>query len=343
MNNRIETPPPSYPFQHISTDYFEVGHHSYLVIVDRFSGWLIIYHFHYHATSKKLISICRELFATYGVSEELDSDGGPQFPSHEFEQFLNNWSVKHRQSSARYPQSNGRAELGVKSAKRIIMSNTNSDGSLDNDAAARAVLQYRNTPIPEVGLSPAQLLLHRQLRDSIPANPKHLRLHKNWVISAEERERAFASRNKELENNYNRHASNLNPIQTQTPVRVQENGSWTKTGKVVEILPHRRYRIRMDGSGRLTIRNRRFIKEKGGLPFPSPDIPDHNGCNSQNKEEQHWEPSTTPTHTDDQQVAPKKTRLPRMLKNIAPHNNKGIREETDEPRHRARLRGGKEF
>ena len=224
------------------------------------------------------------------------------------------------------------------------MSNTKADGSLDNDAAARAVLQYRNTPIPEVGLSPAQLLLHRQLRDSIPANPKHLRLHRNWVISAEERERAFASKNKELENNYNSQASDLKPIKSQTPVRVQENGCWTKTGKVVEVLPHRRYRIRMDGSGRLTIRNRRFIKEKSGLlPFPSPDIPNPNGSKNQNNERQQWEPTTAPTHTEDQQMVPKKTRLPRMLKNIAPHNNKGIREETDEPRHRARLRGGKEF
>ena len=157
-----------------------------------------------------------------------------------------------------------------------------------------------------------------------------------------------------MENNYNSHANNLKPLKAQTPVRVQENGSWTKTGKVVEVLPYRKYRIRMDGSGRLTIRNRRFIKEKeksGLLPFPSPDLPNPNGSNNQHKECQHWEPNSAPTDTNDNaptdtndnQREPKKTRLPRMLKDIAPYNNKGLREETDEPRHRARLRGGKEF
>ena len=49
--------------------------------------------------------------------------------------------------------SNGRAELFIKAARRIIMNNTNPDGSLNNDKAARAILQYRNTSIPDIGLS----------------------------------------------------------------------------------------------------------------------------------------------------------------------------------------------
>ena len=133
--------------------------HSYLSIVDRFSAWLSIYHFPGSATARQLISICRELFKMYGVCEEISSDGGPQFISGDFKAFLENWGVKHRLSSVDYPQSNGRAELGVKASKRIIAQNTAKNGSLDTDRAARAILQYRNTPLPELGLSPAQLLL----------------------------------------------------------------------------------------------------------------------------------------------------------------------------------------
>ena len=33
-----------------------------------------------------------------------------------------------------------------------------------------------------------------------------------------------------------------------------------KTGVVVERLPHRQYKIRMDGSGRVSLRNRKFLK-----------------------------------------------------------------------------------
>ena len=253
-------PSPSYPFQQICMDYFELEGHSYLVNADRFSGWITVYHFPQSATSRQLISICRASFQSYGVSEELSSDGGPQFTSHDFKQFLEDWGVRHRISSVEYPQSNGRAEVGVKSAKRIIRENASRNGSLDNNNAARAILQYRNTPIPEVGLSPAQMLLHRQLRDSIPTNPKHYRLHKEWILSADEREKAFADRKERTETKYDSTAHPLPQLATKTLVRIQSDGKWNKTGRIVEVLPNRQYRIKVDGSGRVTLRNRRFLK-----------------------------------------------------------------------------------
>ena len=125
--------------------------------MDRLTGWLIIYHLKPNqAKAEKLITICRSLFETYGAPDEISSDGGPPFSAHQFQRFLISWDVKHRVSSVAYPQSNGRAELAVKAAKRIIYGNTGPHGSINNDKAARAVLQYRNTPIQGIGLSPAQ-------------------------------------------------------------------------------------------------------------------------------------------------------------------------------------------
>ena len=95
------------------------------------------------------LSQSTETFQSYGTPEELGSDGGPPFTSLPFIQFLQVWAVKHRLSSAAYPQSNGQAELAVKSAKRIISGNSGAQGLLDNDRAARAILKYRNTPIPK--------------------------------------------------------------------------------------------------------------------------------------------------------------------------------------------------
>ena len=38
-----EAPPsPSYPFQYVVMDYFSLAGHNYLIIGDRFSGWLSI-------------------------------------------------------------------------------------------------------------------------------------------------------------------------------------------------------------------------------------------------------------------------------------------------------------
>ena len=154
-------PPAQYPFQQICADYFQLHGHIYLSVVDRFTGWPIIFHYgRSPPNSSLLIANLRCIFSTYGSPELLFSDGGPPFTSRELKQFFATWCVKTETSSARYPQANGRAELSVKTAKRILEDNTAVDGSLNSDKASQALLQYRNTPIKGFGLSPTQLLFH---------------------------------------------------------------------------------------------------------------------------------------------------------------------------------------
>ncbi|XP_028411560.1 uncharacterized protein LOC114534203 isoform X2 [Dendronephthya gigantea] len=87
------------------------------------------------------------------------------------QQFLKDWSVHHRLSSVAFPHSNCRAEVGVKTMKRILTNNTNHDGTVDTDSLQHAVLQYRNCPDPNTGLSPAQCVFGRPIRDLIPIPP----------------------------------------------------------------------------------------------------------------------------------------------------------------------------
>ena len=56
------------------------------------------------------------------------------------EDFLARWGVDHRISADYNPHSNLRAETGVKTAKRTLMTMTSahSDGSLDWDKVSRA-------------------------------------------------------------------------------------------------------------------------------------------------------------------------------------------------------------
>lgn len=348
-----QSPPPLYPFQQLCLDFFEVGHHRYLVLVDRFSGWIIVY-CPSQPTGKVLAKICREVAQEYGVPEEISSDGGPQFMSSEFQTFMKDWGIHHRLSSVKYPQSNGRAEIGVKAAKRVILNNTNPDGSLDNDLFTKAVLQYRNTPIPELGLSPAQILLHRQLRDSVPSNPRLYRLHKEWVISAAERERAFAKRNQKITTTYNEHTKLLKPLTVRTPVSIQENGKWNRSGRIVEALPNHQYKVRVDGSGRVTLRNRRFLRQNAPLPTISPSL---SPCVPQ--EDDHIEPpqidenisptTSPPTSLNnhgsgiDQSLHGNTSqgKMSKLLKRLEDHNNRGFTEDAGRTSHR--LRGGKEY
>ena len=123
---------PKYPFQCICSDYFGyIGSH-YLIVVDRYSNWLIVERG--REGSKGLIICLRCTFSTFGIPEELSSDGGPEFTANLSQKFLRDWGVSHRKSSVAFPHSNCRAEIGVKSAKRLIMSNTDTNGNLDTDS-----------------------------------------------------------------------------------------------------------------------------------------------------------------------------------------------------------------
>ena len=97
-------------------------------------------------------------------------------------------------SSAYHPHSNFRAETAFKTLKRLISDNVDKSGNLDNDAVAAALLTYRNTPDRDTNMSPAMILFARQLRSNIPCHPDKLRLIKEWIFTASQREQALAKR-----------------------------------------------------------------------------------------------------------------------------------------------------
>jgi len=66
--------------------------------------------------------------------------------------------VHHQISSVAFPHSNCRAEIGVKTAKRLITDNTDPYGELDTNKFQRAILQCRNAPDQDTKLLPAMIL-----------------------------------------------------------------------------------------------------------------------------------------------------------------------------------------
>ena len=140
------------------------------MVVDRFSGWFNVFKSKDGASG--LVTIFTRLFHDMGVPESLTSDGGTTYMSAKFQSFLNCYKVQHRVSSVGFPHANTRSEIAVKTAKRVLRANTSITGELDNVAVTRAILQYRNTPDRDIGMSPAQLLYGRQLRDFLPGKPQ---------------------------------------------------------------------------------------------------------------------------------------------------------------------------
>ena len=150
---------------------------------------------------------------------------GPPFNGWEWKKFLAQWGVRIRQSSANYPQSNGRAELAVKSCKRMLRSNTDSNGNLDTARVTKALLQYRNTPILGLGMSPAYMLFGRPLRDALPSRPNTSALEGRpgslWSEIRQRREIASARKNVKSAEFYNKHKHPLPPLIVGDTVSIQ--------------------------------------------------------------------------------------------------------------------------
>ena len=260
--NRSEPDLPPYPFHTLCADFFSYGGKTYLTLVDKYSNWISIMKPD-RDDSASVIKMLRQFFMIYGVCEVLATDGAKVFTSAEMSAFCLRWGVKQRISSAYYAQSNKRAEVAVKSAKRIIMDNLSRTGSLDTDSFARAILQHRNAPDPETGVSPAEIVFGHPTRDHLPRASYKPRA--SWAELAEKREEAFLSRHYRKCESLNLHATNLKPLLVGQSVYVQNQygtqpTKWGKSGSIVEVLPHSSYLVKIHGSNKVTKRNRRFLR-----------------------------------------------------------------------------------
>ena len=258
---------PDYPFQQIVSDYFQEQGHHYLVIADRFSGWpTLLFCGGSTASSSLLIDTLKTYFSTYGIPEELSSDGGPTYMAYETQKFLSNYGVHHRVSSMAFPHSNQRAELAVKSMKRLLRENIGGDGKLNTDSFQRAVMQYRNTPDRDTGRSPSQVIFGREIRDFLPAPLSRYKPQKQWLLLQEDREKALSKRALRNMEQLNMRTRKLLPLQVRDIVQVQNQvgfkaSRWDVTGEVVEVKPYDQYLVKIHGSGRVTLRNRKFLKK----------------------------------------------------------------------------------
>ena len=197
---------------------------------------------------------------------------GPQFKSSKFSQFLQRYGVRHRQSSSYFAHSNTRAEVAVKSGKRMIRDNIGQDGKV-TDKFVRAILQYRNTPLPDTRLSPAQIVFGRQMRDLLPALNYKYEPRQEWGLVREYRERAMARRLDKDGARLEKYTKKQKVIPIGDTVAVQNQTGrfpkkWDKTGTVVENNEYDKVLVKLDGSGRLTTRNRRFVKKIISPPDP---------------------------------------------------------------------------
>ena len=148
--------------------------------------------------------------------------------------------------------------------KRLVMSNTGPNGTLDTDNLQCAVLQYHNCPDHQTKLSPAMTVFGRPVKDFIPILPGRYKPHPTWQDILATREEALRNYHMHCKERLSVYTRRLPPLAVGDYVRVQNQVGpnptrWDKTGVVIEVKQYNQHNIRMDGSGRITLRNRKFL------------------------------------------------------------------------------------
>ena len=112
--------------------------------------------------SSTIVTYMTSIFARHGIPREVRSDNGPQYISHEFRKFAQDWNFLNVTTSPYHPQANGLAERTVQTIKNLLKK-----AHTEGRDPYISILQYHNTPADQIG-SPAQLLMSRRLRSVIP-------------------------------------------------------------------------------------------------------------------------------------------------------------------------------
>lgn len=182
-------------------------------------------------TATAVITALKTIFARHGIPMQCMSDNGPCYASQEFKEFSCSYGFQHLTSSPRYAPANGEAERGVRIAKDMLRKSTD---------IQLALLSYRTTPLSN-GFSPAQLLMGRQLRSTVPHAADQLTPHIVAYDTVQQRDAKQKNRQKAAHDKHHR-AKAHTPFTPGQRVWVPDLHA---EGRVVQALPYRAYQLRM--------------------------------------------------------------------------------------------------
>jgi len=194
----------------------------YLLVIDYFSRYIEIAKFS-SESSAAVIKHMKSIFTRHGIPQEVVSDNGPQYSSKEFANFSKEYGFLHTTSSPKFPQGNGEAEQGVQTMKNFLKK---------TDDPYLALLAYRATPLSSIGYSPAELLMNRKLRTTVPILQRDLkpRIPDYSKLRSLEKQRRI----KQKQNFDNRHGTrSLTPLKEGVIVWIPDHNC---SGKVLKQL-----------------------------------------------------------------------------------------------------------
>ena len=158
---------PEGPWIDLAVDLLEIptGHHL-LVVVDYFSRWPEVIQLP-KTDARHVTKALTAIFQTHGLPWRIRSDNGPPFASKEFDDFLENAAIEHLKGIPYWPCSNGSVERCNETILKVIRTSRIEKKCWQTELS-NFLFQYRVTPHTVTGMSPAELLMNRKLRDKLP-------------------------------------------------------------------------------------------------------------------------------------------------------------------------------
>ncbi|GFX16777.1 transposon Tf2-6 polyprotein [Trichonephila clavipes] len=150
----------------IGVDIMDLGNTSYLVVIDYYSKWIEIAELVNKSADEVIIKL--SIFSRFSVPNIVVSDN-ISFNSYIYKKFANDWDFKYVFISPHYFPSNGMVEKAVGISKSIMKK-----AREDRRYYLVGLMEYRNTPISGLDLSPAQMMINRRLKTKLPISNKLL-------------------------------------------------------------------------------------------------------------------------------------------------------------------------
>ncbi|XP_024119581.1 uncharacterized protein K02A2.6 [Oryzias melastigma] len=270
-------PVPDRPWEKVGTDLFHYNGADYVLCVDYFSKFPEIMKLK-DTTSHSVIVAMKSMFARHGIPDVVISDNGPQYDCVEFKDFAESWEFRHVTSSPTHAQSNGQAERTIQTIKNLLKKSENEKGD-----PYVSFLEYRNTPLEGVGLSPAQLLMGRRLKGKIPMStslliPKGSAQVKRQLRRRQEKQKLY----------FDRQTKTLPDLHAGEKIRMQRGATWQPAEVLHRHKQPRSFVVRTP-DGRLYRRNRKHLRRTEEKTFPQADGQNNTGEMNDNNVERHTE------------------------------------------------------
>lgn len=241
---------PNGPWKVIAADLLNCAGSMFLVIVDYFSEFIEVEELKDNTYSSTVIEKLAKIFAVHGIPVKLITDNGPQFSSHKFREFAENWNFTHITTSPYHHQANGMVERANQTVRHML---EKADGKRIDFYLA--LLNFRNTPKTAESGSPAQRIFGRRTATKLPTSDKLLK--PQLIDSAVVKETVQQNRDK-AKMYYDRGSNTLEPLNQDDSIRVRTDNKWKPARLDSKHDAPRSYNI-MTESGNVLRRNRRDI------------------------------------------------------------------------------------